>query len=60
MEKKKNRFEKVGDIFKITKEQNLNASTMVFLLATMTDKALTKFHKELTDKYGDIKTENPS
>jgi hypothetical protein len=29
---------------------NANKTTLVFLIATMTDKALTKFHKEMMEK----------
>ncbi len=29
---------------------NANKNTLVFLIATMTDKALTKFHKEFMEK----------
>lgn len=36
----------VQEIYKHADVINANKSTIVFLIATMTDKALTKFHKE--------------
>jgi len=51
--KKKNRFEKVADIHLHAKEIGSNITTITFLLGTMNDKALTKFHKE----YLEIKPE---
>lgn len=46
MANKINRHTKVQDIFKHAEVLNSNRSTLVFLLATMNDKELTKFHKE--------------
>ena len=45
------RFDKIKEVYQITEQQNFNKSTMVLLLATMTDKGLTKFLKELKEKY---------
>lgn len=48
---KDRRFKLVGEIFLHATKLNANKSTIVFLLATMNDKRLTKFHKEfLTTK----------
>lgn len=44
------RHKLVSEIFEKTLLLDLNKSTMVFLLSTMTDKALTKFHKEFMEK----------
>lgn len=38
------------DIYKHAEVLNANKTTLVFLIATMTDKALTKFHKEFMEK----------
>jgi hypothetical protein len=35
----------VNEIYKHAEVINANKTTLVFLIATMTDKALTKFHK---------------
>lgn len=40
------RHKLIAEIFNHAKIINSNVATLVFLLATMTDKALTKFHKE--------------
>jgi len=49
------RHKLVHEILTHTREINANAPTVVFLLATMTDRALTKFHKEFMakEKYTD-------
>lgn len=57
MAKRITRFDKVADISKIAKEHKLDITTLTFLMATMTDKGLTKFHKELKEKYDGV-TEN--
>jgi hypothetical protein len=44
------REEKVQQIYEHTKLVKVNISTMVFLIAMMNDKALTKFHKEFLEK----------
>jgi hypothetical protein len=36
----------ISEIFKHAESIGTNKSTLVFVLAMMTDKALTKFHKE--------------
>ena len=38
------------EIMKHAKTINANQTTLVFLVATMTDKALTKFHKDFLTK----------
>ncbi len=40
------RHKLVSEILKQAEEIKASKGTMIFLLATMTDKALTKFHKE--------------
>jgi len=40
----------VGEIMKRAKKIKANQATIVFLLATMNDKVLTKFHKDFTEK----------
>ena len=40
------RHKLISEIYKHAEFINANKGTVVFLLATMTDKALTKFHKE--------------
>lgn len=40
------RHEKLKEIYKKAKELDINMSTLVFLLATKTDKGLTKFYNE--------------
>ena len=44
------RHKLVREIYKHAELINANKATVVFLLATMTDKALTKFHKEFLEK----------
>lgn len=46
MANKIDRYTKVGDIYKHAEILKSNKGTLVFLLAAMNDKALTKFHKE--------------
>lgn len=46
------RFDKVAEIYKISVDKNLNRTTLMFLLATMSDKGVTKFLTELKQKYG--------
>ena len=38
------------EIMEQAKKLNANETTLVFLIATMNDKALTKFHKEMMEK----------
>lgn len=38
------------EIMEQAEKLNANKTTLVFLIATMTDKALTKFHKEFMEK----------
>ena len=38
------------EIYKHAEVLNTNKATLVFLIVTMTDKALTKFHKEFMEK----------
>lgn len=40
----------VCEIYKHAELLNSNKATVVFILATMTDKQLTKFHKEFLSK----------
>lgn len=40
------RHKLLKDIYSHAKGLNTNIETLVFLLATMTDKALTRFHKD--------------
>lgn len=44
------RHKLVTEIYKHAELLNSNKTTIIFLLATMTDKALTKFHKEFLEK----------
>lgn len=44
------RHKLVREIYKHAELINANKGTVVFLLAIMTDKALTKFHKEFLEK----------
>lgn len=44
------RHKLVSEIFKHAKKSKANKTTLLFLLATMTDKALTKFHKDFIKK----------
>jgi hypothetical protein len=46
------RFDKVTEIYKIAVDKNLNKSTLVFLLARMSDKGVTKFLTKLKQNYG--------
>ena len=43
---KDRRFKLISEIYKHSDVINANKTTLVFLLSTMTDKRLTKFHKE--------------
>lgn len=45
-----NRHQKFKEIMEIAKVKNLNQTTLVFLIATLTDKGLTKFHREMKEK----------
>ena len=40
----------VSEIYKKVEDKGWNKATIVFLLATMNDKGLTKFHKECMEK----------
>lgn len=40
----------ISEIYKHAEVINANKTTLVFLIATMTDKALSKFHKEFMSK----------
>ena len=40
----------VSEIYKHAEVIGVNKTTLIFLIATMTDKALTKFHKEFMAK----------
>jgi hypothetical protein len=44
------RHKLVSEIYKHSEVIKTNKSTLVFLIATMTDKGLTKFHKEFMEK----------
>ena len=44
------RLKLLQEIYKHGEVLKVNKATLVFLLATMTDKALTKFHKEFLQK----------
>ena len=44
------RHKLISEIFKHAEVIGANRATLVFLIATMTDKALTKFHKEFMGK----------
>lgn len=44
------RHKLITEIFKHAEIIKANKGTLVFLLATMTDKTLTKFHKEFMSK----------
>lgn len=44
------RHKLVSEIYKYAELINANKTTIVFLLATMNDKELTKFHKEFLTK----------
>lgn len=48
------RHAKVKILMDITKENNLNQTTLLFLLSVTNDKALTKLVKEFTEKFGSI------
>lgn len=45
-----NRHQKIQNILTRAKEINANPTTIIFLLATMSDKALTKFYAEFMYK----------
>ncbi len=47
---KDRRHKLISEIMKHAIELNANKTTLVFLLATMTDKCLTIFHKEFLNK----------
>lgn len=49
------RHKLVKDILSHGKKIKCNITTLVFLMATMSDKALTKFHKEFLEKHKDAK-----
>lgn len=44
------RIKLITEIYKKCVQLNTDKATLVFLLASMTDKALTKFHKEFMAK----------
>ncbi len=44
------RHKLLQEIYKHAEVLKVNKTTLVFLLATMTDKGLTKFHKEFMEK----------
>lgn len=44
------RLKLVQEIYKHAEKIKANKTTLVFLIATMTDKALTNFHKEFMEK----------
>jgi hypothetical protein len=44
------RHKLLQEIYKHAEVIGANRATLVFLIATMTDKALTKFHKEFMEK----------
>jgi len=44
------RHKLLQEIYKHAEVIGANKATLVFLIATMTDKALTKFHKEFMEK----------
>ena len=44
------RHKLLTEIYKHAEKLNANKTTLVFLIATMTDKALTKFHREFLAK----------
>lgn len=44
------RHKLIAEIYKHSKLLKANKTTLAFLIATMTDKALTKFHKEFMEK----------
>lgn len=46
----KNRHQKIKELMDIATEKNLNKTTLFFLIATLTDKGLTKFHREMIEK----------
>jgi hypothetical protein len=50
MAKKLTRLDKINEIYKIAVDTNLNKTTLVFLLATMSDRGVTKFLAELKEK----------
>jgi tryptophan synthase alpha subunit len=44
------RIEKVREIIEIAKERELNITTILGYLAVISDKGVTKFHKEIKEK----------
>jgi hypothetical protein len=44
------RVKLISEIYKHAEVLKTNKATLVFVLASLTDKALTKFHKEFTEK----------
>lgn len=55
------RHKLISEIYAHALKVNANKSTLVFILAAMTDKSLTKFHKEFltTTKYKNEKKVRP-
>jgi hypothetical protein len=47
------RLNKIKDIMDIAEIKQLNKMTLYCLIATMSDKGLTKFHKEIKEKHGE-------
>ena len=45
------RLHKIKDIMDIAEAKDLNKMTLYCLIATMSDKGLTKFHKEIKEKH---------
>lgn len=48
------RIKLINEIYKKCEELNGNKATLVFILAAMTDKALTQFHKNFMDMKIDL------
>jgi len=44
------RHKLISEIYAHGNTLNVNKATLVFLIATLTDKALTKFHKEFMEQ----------
>lgn len=44
------RHKLISEIYKHAEIIKANKTTLIYLLATMTDKSLTKFHKEFMEK----------
>ena len=51
------RIKLTTEIYKHADVIGVNKTTLVFILASMTDKSLTKFHEELMLKKPNVKTE---